>query len=81
MRPGEVVQMRMEDIDLSGEIWIYRPSSHKTEHHGRERLGPVGPKAQAVLQPFLAATSPRRRSAGMTALRPLKCASDTPGRE
>lgn len=53
MRPGEVVIMRPCDIDRSGHVWTYRPESHKTEHHGRERLVFLGPKAQEVLQPFL----------------------------
>ena len=52
-RPGEVVQMRMQDLDRSGEVWIYRPHSHKTQHHGRDRIIALGPKAQAVIEPFL----------------------------
>lgn len=36
-RPGESTMLRPCDIDRSGDIWIYRPSSHKTEHHGRSR--------------------------------------------
>lgn len=54
MRPAEVCIMRPCDIDRSGEIWLYRPESHKTEHHGHERVVPVGPKAQAVLLRYLA---------------------------
>jgi integrase len=35
MRPGEVVLMRPCDIDRArGLTWVYRPESHKTEHHG-----------------------------------------------
>jgi integrase len=52
-RPGEVCQLRPMDLDHSGEVWTYRPESHKTEHHGRERIIFVGPKAQAVLLPYL----------------------------
>ena len=29
------------------------PESHKTEHHGRERVIFIGPKAQDVLRPYL----------------------------
>ena len=36
-RPGEARLIRPCDIDRSGDVWIYRPGSHKTEHHGRER--------------------------------------------
>jgi len=53
MRPGEVVILRPCDVDREGGIWLYRPESHKTEHHGRERRIFLGPKAQEVLSPFL----------------------------
>jgi len=52
-RPGEVFQVRPCDIDRSGEIWQYRPISHKTDHRGRERTIYIGPKAQQVLLPYL----------------------------
>ena len=52
-RPGEIVIIRPGDIDRSGPIWVYRPSEHKTEHHGHERTIFLGPKAQEVLSPFL----------------------------
>lgn len=48
MRPGEVVIMRVCDLDMSGKVWTYTPTSHKTEHHGKERKIFIGPKAQAV---------------------------------
>jgi len=53
-RPGEVCSIRPCDVDRSGEVWLYRPESHKTEHHGRERIVYIGPQAQAVLLPYLA---------------------------
>lgn len=53
MRPGEVCMMRPIDIDMSGKLWLYRPQTHKTRHLGRERVVHVGPKAQAVLRPYL----------------------------
>lgn len=52
-RPGEIVQMRLGDVDRSGPVWIYRPGSHKTEHHDIAREIMLGPKAQRVLAPFL----------------------------
>jgi integrase len=52
-RPAEVCILRPCDLDTSGEVWSYRPESHKTEHRGRERLIFVGPKAQDVLRPYL----------------------------
>jgi integrase len=57
MRPGEAVAMRADEIDRSGEVWIYRPLRHKTEGHDRVRAIPIGPKAQEVLKPFLASAS------------------------
>ncbi len=45
MRPGEVRLMRGCDLDTTGPIWEYRPAAHKTEHHGKERLVAIGPRA------------------------------------
>jgi integrase len=54
MRPGEVVILRPCDVDRSaGRTWVYRPESHKTEHHGIARVVIFGPRARAVLAPFL----------------------------
>lgn len=53
MRPGEVCILRPRDIDRTGDVWRYRPESHKTEHHDRERTIWIGPKAQEVLKPYL----------------------------
>jgi len=54
MRPGELVQMRPCDIDRSGPtIWVYKPEHHKTAFHGHQRFIPMGPKAQAILAPYL----------------------------
>jgi integrase len=52
-RPGEIVQMRPMDIDRRDGVWEYRPARHKTAHFGKQRVIPLGPKAQGVLEPFL----------------------------
>lgn len=52
-RPGEVCQLRPCDLDRSGEIWRFTPKTHKTEHHERERIIFLGPKAQEVVLPYL----------------------------
>ncbi len=52
-RPGEVCVVRPCDIDMSGDVWAYRPDSHKTEHYQRQRVIFIGPKAQDVLRPYL----------------------------
>jgi integrase len=54
MRPGEVCQMRGADIDITGPVWVYRPSAHKTAHHGHDRVVLMGPRTQEVLRPLLA---------------------------
>jgi integrase len=54
MRPCEVTIMRPCDIDrATGKTWIYRPESHKTEHHDIARVIFLGPQAQEILGPFL----------------------------
>jgi integrase len=55
MRPGEVCIMRSCDLDTTGRVWAYRPESHRTEHHGRERRIHLGPQAQEILLPWLRA--------------------------
>ncbi len=52
-RPGEVCILRPIDVDRTGEVWTYRPWTHKTEHHERDRVILIGPKAQAVLAKYL----------------------------
>jgi len=52
-RSGELVILRPCDIDMSGQIWLYRPAHHKTAHRGFCRTIYFGPRAQAVLRPFL----------------------------
>lgn len=52
-RPGEICIMRPADVDRSGETWAYRPQRHKTEHHDKQRVIFIGPKAQAILLPYL----------------------------
>ena len=36
--------MRACDIDRSGDVWVYTPGSHKTEHHGRSGRSPSAPR-------------------------------------
>ena len=45
--------MRTCDIDMSGKLWVFSPSTHKTAHHGHERAVYFGPKAQAVVEQWL----------------------------
>ncbi len=58
MRPGEVCQLRLAEVDRSGELWVYRPTQHKTAHHGKTRAIHLGPRAQALITEFLIGTNP-----------------------
>jgi integrase len=55
MRPGEVTAMRTGDIDRSGDVWVYTPSSHEMSYRDQDRRIFLGPKAQGVLRPWLKA--------------------------
>ena len=52
-RPSEVCNLRPCDIDRTGDVWIYIPAKHKTQHHGHSRRIVIGPKAQQVLARYL----------------------------
>jgi hypothetical protein len=39
--------------DRTGDVWIYTPERHKTEHHDRRRTIFIGPRGQAILRPYL----------------------------
>lgn len=52
-RPAEVCALRPCDVQRDGEVWQYRPSRHKTSHYGKSRTVYIGPKAQAILRPYL----------------------------
>jgi integrase len=53
MRPGEVCAIRTCDIETGGRIWIYRPLTHRTAHHGHKREIRIGPRARTIVEPFL----------------------------
>jgi hypothetical protein len=52
-RGGELFPLRTCDIDMTGDVWKYRPEHHKTAHHDHDRVIFFGPQAQEVLRPFL----------------------------
>ena len=51
-RPGEAMSIRRRDIDMSGEVWLYEPATHKTAWKGKERTIPIGPKVQTLLKGY-----------------------------
>jgi integrase len=52
-RPQEVVSIRPGEVETSGEVWLYQPWHHKTEHFDRRKVIMLGPRAQEVLRPWL----------------------------
>jgi integrase len=52
-RPGEACLIRGIDLKMDGDVWEYRPHSHKGQHHGHERIIFLGPHAQEVIKPWL----------------------------
>ena len=58
MRPDEVTIMRPCDLDRTGEVWVYRPESHKLEWLDQNKEVLIGPQAQQVLAPWLENAAP-----------------------
>jgi integrase len=52
-RPGEVCSLCPCDLDRRGDVWVYTPDEHKTEHHEKARRVFIGPQAQAILARYL----------------------------
>jgi integrase len=55
MRPGEVCRITTGQIDRTVDPWIYRPTQHKSKNRGKDRVVPLGPRAQELLTPWLRA--------------------------
>jgi hypothetical protein len=53
MRPSEVFNMRVGDIDRSRRngLWYYVPGSHKTEEHIGKKPIPLGKPEQDLIAP------------------------------
>lgn len=52
-RPGEACRLTPRMVDRSDKVWAIRLPKHKTAHRGRKRTIYCGPKAQAILAPYL----------------------------
>lgn len=53
-RPGSAILLRGCDIDHTDpSVWIYKPERGKTDHHDKDTIVRIGPRAQAVIKPFL----------------------------
>jgi integrase len=51
-RPGEACRVRRRDLDMTGDVWLYKPVHHKTAWKGKARTIAIGPKAQELLKQF-----------------------------
>lgn len=50
MRPGEVLRMTRRQLDMTGDIWWYRPEKHKGSWRGRQREIAIGPNARELIR-------------------------------
>ncbi len=54
MRPKELCEMRLSEIDASDpECWIYAKRDHKTAWRGKSKIVPLGPRAIAILSKYV----------------------------
>lgn len=53
MRPSEVFNLRPCDIDRTKEVWIYRPSKHKTKSRGKTRAVPLLGDAREAIEDYM----------------------------
>lgn len=53
MRSDELCRLRGDRIARGASPWLYDVGEHKADDTGRSRVVPIGPKAQAILKPFL----------------------------
>lgn len=59
-RSGEICSLRTCDIIRDCAPWQYCPEKHKNAHRGHNRVIFFGPKARAILQPFLDEANPEK---------------------
>jgi integrase len=52
-RPSEILNLKRGDIDCTDVVWVANIRAHKTSYRDKQRRLFFGPRAQAVLRPFL----------------------------
>jgi integrase len=57
-RTGEACDLRRADITMTGDVWVWTPPTHKTAWRGHQRVIQIGPKAQAILRPYIMKAEP-----------------------
>ncbi|MCB0358032.1 MAG: site-specific integrase [Bdellovibrionales bacterium] len=54
MRPSEAIRFRFQDVEFaSADAWIYSPPEHKKKKYGQVRTIFLGPRCQALLDPYM----------------------------
>lgn len=57
-RSDSICNAKPEQFDRSGDVWLWRPSVHKTQYIERDLVVAIGPRCQRVLKPYIDATPP-----------------------
>lgn len=52
-RAGELLKLRVADLDMSDEVWSANLREHKNAHRGHRRMIFFGVPGQVILRPFL----------------------------
>lgn len=58
LRPEEVCFMRRNEVDTSGDVWLYTPEKHKGKWRGHDLVKALGPACQRALGSWLIAAEP-----------------------
>lgn len=61
MRSNELVRINMKEMTFepNGDIWLYSPIRHKTQHLGKQKTIVIGPQAIAILKNYLFGHGPQ----------------------
>lgn len=52
-RPQDVCRLNAAEIDRTRTVWVFRPAKHKGAWRGQSHTVYIGPRAQAVILPYL----------------------------
>lgn len=57
-RPAEVCRMKRHEIDMTGDVWIFRPTLHKNKWRNAEAIRAIPKEAQTAILPWILAAEP-----------------------
>lgn len=52
-RPQDVCRLNADEIDRTGDVWVFAPAKHKGAHRGQVRTVYIGPKAKEVIRALI----------------------------